>query len=66
MQTLELNGLQELNQEELANIDGGGILDDIAKGFGKYVFKLTDNGTLLDGIKGNTNIDCYIFGKKIF
>ncbi len=23
MQTLELNGLQELNQEELTNIDGG-------------------------------------------
>jgi lactobin A/cerein 7B family class IIb bacteriocin len=28
MQKLELNGLQELNQEELANIDGGGWLAD--------------------------------------
>ena len=29
MQTLELNGLQELNQEELKNIDGGGWLADV-------------------------------------
>ena len=28
MQTLELNGLRELNQEELKEIDGGGWLAD--------------------------------------
>lgn len=33
---LEINGLEEINQEELINIDGG-ILPMIAAGIGAYV-----------------------------
>jgi bacteriocin-like protein len=37
MQSLELNGLQELNQEELANIDGGGPIADAIASIVHYV-----------------------------
>jgi len=60
MQSLELNGLQELNQEELANIDGGG--ED--KGL-KYLIKFKWSG-FGDGNPKNDDIDLYIMGKKIF
>jgi hypothetical protein len=65
MHSLELNGLQELNQEELANSDGGGILDDIAKGLGKYLIKFTWTG-FGDGNPKNDEVDLYLLGKKIF
>ncbi len=68
MQTLELEnyGTVELNQNEMSATDGGG---DIGKWISKIcekAIKITDNGTLLDGIDGNTNIDCYLFGIKLF
>lgn len=61
-----IDGFVELENDELIEIQGGGLCSTLAKYFGKYIFKITDNGTLLDGIKGNTNIDLYLFGKKIF
>lgn len=60
MQTLELDGLQELNQEELKNIDGGG--ED--KGL-KYLIKFSWKG-FFDGNPKNDEVDLYILGKKIF
>ena len=52
----------EMDENEKIELDGGNICKKIME----KIFKITDNGTLLDGIKGNTNIDCYIFGKQIF
>jgi hypothetical protein len=52
----------EMDENEKMELDGGNIWKKIME----KIFKITDNGTLLDGIKGNTNIDCFIFGKQIF
>lgn len=61
MRTLELNGLQELNQEELANIDGGGgIWDKITQKAIKFTW--TGFG---DGDPSNDEVDLYIFGIKV-
>jgi hypothetical protein len=67
MQSLALEnyGTSELSFDEQRETDGGD-LGDIAKGLLKKIIKITDNGTLLDGIPDNTDIDCYIFGIKIF
>ena len=67
MQTLALEnyGTVEMNLDEQRETDGGD-LGDKAKGLLKKIIKITDNGTLLDGIPNNTDIDCYIFGIKIF
>lgn len=59
---LEKYGVQELQAVQTQDVDGGGIVDKLLE----KIVKITDNGTLTDDIKGNTNIDCYIFGFKIF
>lgn len=68
MQTLALEnyGTSELSFDEQGEIDGGGDLGKWISKICEKAIKITDNGTLLDGIPDNTNIDCYLFGIKIF
>ncbi|WP_064198020.1 MULTISPECIES: hypothetical protein [Emticicia] len=67
MQPLALDnyGTSELSFDEQRETDGGDLGKWISKICEKAI-KITDNGTLLDGIPNNTNIDCYLFGIKIF
>jgi hypothetical protein len=44
MQSLELNGLQELNQEELKIIDGGKIVNGYSDASAKSAGKALANG----------------------
>ena len=68
---MNLDGYGVVEKYENENIDfnGGDFGDWLDKLGGKIfekIFKITDNGTLLDGEKGNTDIDCYIFNRQIF
>lgn len=53
MKSLDLNkyGVQEMNAEEIAKVNGGGLSILVAEGF-------------LDGVSGNEHL--WIFGIKIF
>jgi hypothetical protein len=57
MKNLELNALDlvELDSLDLKHIDGGGI----------NIFKLTCTG-FFNKVKHDTEVDCWIFGFKIF
>ena len=51
-----VNGLVEMSQNETKEVAGGSIFP---------IFKLVISG-LLDGVKGNTEVDFWLFGYQIF
>lgn len=61
MKTLELNGLQELSQSDLVDVNGGEGIKDLFK----KIITIKAEG-FLDGIDGNENVDLYLLGFKIF